>query len=369
MKSRTLVNLLGILLIYNLLIFYIGWGLWKWLQTFLEFNHTISYMFGVGITAYSLFIARFGPGFYVFKIIGSYWIALFQYAVILFPLANLAVFICHITSVPMNRSIFWVGNFTLGILVMLLIYGTFNAYFPTVRTYTIKITKRPPGLETLRIAMASDMHFGHLSGMAHLQRLVKNINALRPDLILFPGDIIDDEPGPFIHKNMGKVMKELTAPLGVYGVLGNHEYYGGKIPEFLEEMQSIGVNILMDEWVEIQDSFYILGRKDRTDKNRKSLEELLVGVDKSLPLIMMDHQPYHFDQAATNGIDVMLSGHTHRGQMAPNHLITRKKFELDWGYVKKNDLHVFVSSGFGFWGPPIRIGSRSEIVLIDIAFV
>ena len=82
----------------------------------------------------------------------------------------------------------------------------------------------------------------------------------------------------------------------------------------------------------------------------------------------MDHQPYHLDKAADAGADVMLSGHTHRGQMAPNHLITRRLFELDWGYLRKGNLHAIVSSGFGTWGPPIRLGSRSEIIELTIHF-
>jgi predicted MPP superfamily phosphohydrolase len=213
------------------------------------------------------------------------------------------------------------------------------------------------------------MHFGRLSGVTHLRRLIKNIKEINPELILLPGDIIDDEPEPFIQKNMGEMMSELKAPLGVFGVLGNHEYYGRQIPQFIEQMKKINIKILMDEVLVIDDSFYLLGRKDKTDRERKSFKELLSEIDPSLPIIAMDHQPYEIKQAAGNGVDVLFSGHTHRGQMAPNHLITRKMFELDWGYLHKEQLHAFVSSGYGFWGPPLRIGSRSEILQIDLSFV
>jgi hypothetical protein len=220
----------------------------------------------------------------------------------------------------------------------------------------------------LSIAVASDMHFGRLSGVAHLKRLVKKVKSINPDLILLPGDIIDDELEPFIQKNMGSIMSELKAPLGVYGVLGNHEYYGGQIPQFIEQMKNINIKIMMDEFLTIEDSFHLLGRKDKTDKARMTFEELLSGIDRSYPIIAMDHQPSEIKQAQENGIDVLFSGHTHRGQMAPNHFITRKMYELDWGYLKKEQLHTFVSSGFGFWGPPMRIGSRSEILQIEITF-
>jgi predicted MPP superfamily phosphohydrolase len=217
--------------------------------------------------------------------------------------------------------------------------------------------------------MASDMHFGRLSGLRHVHRLVRKVNELKPDLILLPGDIIDDDPTPFINKKMGEVMKDLSAPLGVFGVLGNHEYYGGEIPKFLQEMERNGITILMDEVIKIADSFYLAGRKDKTERNRQSIEELLTEYDRSLPLIMMDHQPAEITQAQENQVDLLLSGHTHRGQMAPNHLITKRIFENDWGHLQKNQLHSIVSSGFGFWGPPLRIGSRSEIIQIHLTFL
>jgi predicted MPP superfamily phosphohydrolase len=91
-------------------------------------------------------------------------------------------------------------------------------------------------------------------------------------------------------------------------------------------------------------------------------------VDHSKPVIVLDHQPYDLGIAADNGVDLIVSGHTHRGQIAPANLITSAIFENDWGYLQKGSLHSVVTSGFGFWGPPIRIGSQSEIVLINLKF-
>jgi predicted MPP superfamily phosphohydrolase len=113
---------------------------------------------------------------------------------------------------------------------------------------------------------------------------------------------------------------------------------------------------------------YLIGRKDKTDKNRDSFFDLASETDRSLPVIAMDHQPLSLKEAEQAGVDLLLCGHTHRGQMAPNHLITKRLFEIDWGYKQNNQLHTIVSSGFGFWGPPLRIGSRSEIIQIDISF-
>jgi predicted MPP superfamily phosphohydrolase len=173
---------------------------------------------------------------------------------------------------------------------------------------------------------------------------------------------------------MADTMKKLKAPLGVFAVLGNHEYFGGHIEEYIKRLEDIGIRVLRDETVLVADSFYLVGRKDKaaesfTSEGRLPLTKLVSSLNRTLPILVMDHQPHHrLDEAAASGIDLLMSGHTHRGQMAPNHMITRRIFELDWGYARKGTMHAIVSSGFGTWGPPIRIGSRSEIVEITITF-
>ena len=147
-------------------------------------------------------------------------------------------------------------------------------------------------------------------------------------------------------------------------------------------MQRIGIPVLLDEVVLIDERFYLAGRKDHTATSargsgesigsagggRVSVEELLADIDRAYPIILMDHQPLQIAQAADAGVDISLSGHTHRGQLTPNHWITRRLFELDWGYLHKGQLHAFVSSGFGTWGPPLRLGSRCEVLQIDVQF-
>ncbi|MNI67483.1 putative metallophosphoesterase [compost metagenome] len=181
--------------------------------------------------------------------------------------------------------------------------------------------------------------------------------------------MLDDSIEPFIRNRMSEQMKQLKARYGVYAVLGNHEYYGGSIPEYTRVMADIGIKVLQDEVVETA-GVYIVGRKDKTaeamEGGRMSVSALLEGLDHSRPVIMMDHQPTGFGIAAEAGVDVLLSGHTHRGQIAPNHWITKRLFELDWGYLLKEKLHVIVSSGYGTWGPPIRLASRSELIKLEI---
>ncbi|MDP4164218.1 MAG: metallophosphoesterase [Bacillota bacterium] len=370
MKSiKSILQIAAIFILFNVLIFFIGWNVWEWLTISFHLQNLYIYCFIIVLLSYSFVIGRFSKHLSIFRTIGYIWFGFFQYCLLLLPLADLLIFMIKMTSSSWRIAIFPIGLSVLCLMFIILSYGLFNAYSPIVRKYAITIPKKNANINELRVAVASDMHFGRLSGVSHLKRLVKIIKGIKPDLILLPGDIIDDEAEPFIDKKMGAIMAELQAPLGVFGVLGNHEYYGGQIPTFIDLMNDINITILTDEVITIGDSFHLLGRKDKTDKNRKSFAQLLEDVDPSYPIIAMDHQPQDLEAAQKCGVDILLSGHTHRGQMAPNHLITKKMYELDWGYLKKEQLHAFVSSGFGFWGPPFRIGSRSEVLEIHIKFI
>ncbi|MGM7637322.1 metallophosphoesterase [Bacillus sp. Hm123] len=367
-KFKT-VHFILIFLLFNSLLFYIGWNGWVWLKVAFHVENPLLYSVLFIFLSYSFIASRMAKFLSAFRVIGYIWLAVIQYSLLLLPLADLTVFLLTLASVPLSTAILVVGNVTLAIFMIIFAYGLFNAYSPIVRTYQINVPKKQGNRESLRIAMASDMHFGTLSGTAHLKRLVQKVKAIEPDLILLPGDIIDDDLEAFTRKKMSTIMSELQAPLGVYGVLGNHEYYGGQVAEFIEEMKKININILLDEKLTIDHSFHLIGRKDKTDKNRQSFANLLTNIDPAYPIIAMDHQPFELKQAQESGVDILFSGHTHRGQMAPNHLITKKMYELDWGYLQKEQMHAFVSSGFGFWGPPIRIGSRSEILQVDVQFI
>lgn len=367
MKPRVWAVLTAVLFIYSMIVCFIGWNGYVWLRSLFDV-HAGYYSFVIALLAYSYFLGRINYRFSFLKMLGSYWFALVQFALLLFPPADVLVLVASALGAPLERAILGVGTIVLAVLIFLFILGSWNAWSPIVRAYQITIPKPAGVYRNLRIAMASDLHLGTLVGNVHLHRMVTQINSLHPDLILLPGDVIDDDIEPFIRKNMGAVMQNLHAPLGVYAVLGNHEYIGRKIPEYIKQMTAIDIKVLMDETVTIADSFTLIGRKDRAARERQPLEQLVAAVDPSLPIIVMDHQPYELKQAAVHGVDLMLSGHTHRGQLVPNHLITRRIFELDWGYLQKGQLHAIVSSGYGTWGPPLRLGSRSEIVQIDITF-
>ena len=345
------------ILLYLAIVFYFGYSVIIWFDLYFPINRLL---FGVvwGLVAFGFIIGRISHKLRLFSIIGSYWFFVMQYGVILFPIATVFTWVF-----PTYLNV--IGWIVLGIFLFLFLLGTYNAYTPVVRELSIVLPKKESKLESIKVVVASDFHLGLLSNKAHLSRFVKKANAENPDLVLLAGDLVDDDPVWFVQKGMSEVMKQLQSTYGIYGVLGNHEYYGKKIPQLVEEMASSNVRMLLDETILVADSFYLTGREDLTNKKRKQLSEL--SPEKmDLPWFVMDHTPSNLLIPEKEKVDFHVSGHTHLGQMWPNHLFTRKIFELDYGYKQKGSLHAIVSSGFGFWGPPIRLGSQSELWSVNI---
>ncbi|RIX53027.1 metallophosphoesterase [Paenibacillus nanensis] len=374
MKLRFIPVLAGFLVVYSALSAYVGWNGWLLLSELTGWENPALYWTAVAILAFGYIAGRIGQSTPMkgiaepLKLLGSYWLAILEYGLILCPIADLTGLLLKWGGASSEVYLSLVGGAAALLLLAILIAGSRNAWSPVIRTYHVQIPKSAGSKNKLTIAMASDLHLGTVIGKGHLKRLLRQIDEIRPDIVLLPGDILDDDLAPFLRKGMPAVLKRLKAPLGVFAVTGNHEYIGGKVPEFGAALDAIGIRLLMDEAAVIDNSFIVIGRKDKAAGERKRISELVEPLDSSLPLIMLDHQPSDLEAAEKNGIDLSLSGHTHRGQMAPNHLITRRIFELDWGYKKKGALHAIVSSGFGFWGPPIRIGSRSEVLKIEVEF-
>lgn len=352
-------SIIGALSIYIALITYLGWNVYLWIEAVAPWMNPGLFAFVWLAVAFSFFIGRLGHRWLAFTVIGSYWFAFLQYAIILIPLANIIGLLIDI-----EHEILILGSAAAAIFVILFVVGSYLAYSPVLRE--LEITVEGAAQEPLQIVVGSDFHLGVLSGKRHLQRFVDRANQLKPDLVLLAGDLVDDDPIWYARYGMKEEMEKLEAKLGVYGVLGNHEYYGKKIPLLERLMESSGVKILRDETILVGNRFYITGREDRTNGKRHALG--LLKPKQDLPWIVMDHTPSDLKTPIPLGADLHISGHTHKGQMWPNHLITRRVFELDYGYRKIGNTHFLVSSGFGFWGPPIRIGSRSELWSIKMNF-
>lgn len=312
-------------------------------------------------------------------IVGSYWLAAMIYFLLaaividLVRLADLAIpfFPSHLSNhLPeVRRYLFLIVIAITGILI---IYGHFNARRPVVNELTLNIPKQAGERAELNIVLVSDIHLGTVLAKKRLNRIVNKINQLNPDIVLMAGDVIDEDLDPVIRKDLGSELEMLKPALGVYAVTGNHEYIGGIGPA-VEYLESHGIHLIRDSTMLIDNSFYLIGREDRdrprfSGKPRKDLAEIMFGVNKDLPLILMDHQPFTLAESQQNGVDLHLSGHTHNGQMWPLNYIIDAIYEVGWGYKYKTDMHVYVSSGVGTWGPPIRIGTHPEIVNIKLKF-
>ena len=314
-----------------------------------------------------------------FTFTGSFWLAFMIYflmAVVVIDIVRIVIFFLP------GKPGFLLNNYAdfkkylfmavVAITGIIVLAGHINALTPRVTRLDMRINKKAGPMKTLHIAAASDIHMGTLVGPRRTAKLVKMINERNADIILLAGDIVDEDLAPVIKYDLGRSLVKLKAPLGVYAITGNHEYIGGAeaAVQYLEEN---GIKMLRDTSIKINESFYLAGRNDRDSKRfsakeRKSLTKVLEGVDLSLPVIMMDHQPFNLQQVADAGVDFQLSGHTHHGQLWPFNYITKAIYEVSWGYKQKGNSHFYVSSGYGGWGPPVRSGNRPEILDIYITF-
>ena len=312
-------------------------------------------------------------------LLGSFWLAamvyflLFAFAIDIIRLLNFIVpFFPSFLTVNPERTKEVTSFVVITVVAVVVLGGYINARTPIIKTLELSIPKNGHTIKSLNIAVASDIHLGTIVCKSKLIRIVEHINSLNPDLVLLPGDVVDEDIGPVIRNNLGETLRKIRSKYGVFAITGNHEYIGGVEPacRYLAEH---GITMLRDAWVKIGDGLYVVGREDIsirgfTGKTRKPLSELMAEVDKSYPVILMDHQPFRLAEAEANGVDLQLSGHTHHGQLWPFNFITKKVYELSWGYKKKGSTHYCVSCGVGTWGPPIRTGNRPEIINIKLQF-
>lgn len=332
----------------------------------------ISYSFFLGIILERIASSAFSE--WVFRI-GTFWLPFMLYMLMALLLVDLARIANHFFNFlpEINHAFkFNLGLITVSLVTAIIIGGHINAMTINVKNIPLIINKKVEGNQGMRILMASDIHLGALIGENREKHLLDIINVQKPDLVLLCGDLIDSEIEPVIRKNLGKHIQEIQTPMGVYAITGNHEYIGG-IKKSLPYLKSINIKMLLDSVVTLPNGVQLVGRNDRSsagfDKNsQKPLTDLLANADHERPIIVMNHQPYNLDEAVNENVDLHLSGHTHHGQMWPFNYITKAMFELSWGYLKKGGTNFYVSSGYGTWGPSVRIGNRPEVVVFDIKF-
>ena len=312
----------------------------------------------------------------ILNIIGGFWLSFLFYGFLFLIISDITGLLLRTTGImsinlmPDYRK--WSFLVTLVLSVLFIAGGFINAVMPVTKKYDITIDKTAGDIKELRIAAVSDIHLGSIIRKRSMKILSDMLEKAEPDVILLLGDIVDGDLGPVLR---GDLLKYFTRPetrYGLFAITGNHEFIGGA-ERTISYIESKGIRVLKDETVFLPGGIQIIGRLDRVSSRfqaaeRLPLVKLTENCDPSGPLIVLDHQPLNLDEAENCGVDLQLSGHTHNGQMWPLNYITNLLFEVSYGYYKKGNTQIVVSSGFGLWGPRVRSGSRSEVVVIDISF-
>jgi len=303
------------------------------------------------------------------SVIANYLLPFYLYvflSVLLFDLFLLLNTWLHLVSDEVRRSLNfrkYVLSSIIAVSVIIVIGGIVNLNTIRYSKYSITIPRKASRLNHLRVAFVADFHIQQNSHVQFVDQFVKKINAARPDILLYGGDIIERGGEPEAVKLS---LRNIVTQFGSYAVLGNHEFYSGQNKG--DFFRQAGIQLLCDTIMRIDESFYIGGRFDQHFNQRKSANELLRGITPDLPILLMDHRPTELTEVSKTGTDAQFSGHTHNGQLFPINLITSAVYELSWGHKKINNTHFFVTSGLRLWGPPVKTAGKSEIMIIDIEF-
>jgi predicted MPP superfamily phosphohydrolase len=237
-----------------------------------------------------------------------------------------------------------------------------------VRRITVPLTRLPRSASGYSIVQLTDVHVGPTIGRAFIEKVVAEANALAPDLIVITGDLVDGSVSDL--QDHVEPLRELRARDGVYFVTGNHEYYSGA-DAWIAHLRSLGIRVLRNERVPIADAFDLAGVDDASAHRMlpghgQDVAGALAGRDPSRAVVLLAHQPKAVKDASAARVDLQLSGHVHGGQLVPFNWLARLDQPFISGLHRVAETWVYVSSGTGYWGPPMRVGSRAEITRIEL---
>ena len=305
------------------------------------------------------------------KVISAYWMGFFVYFLLFFIGADIVVLCFKIFKKATPKVRLLSRILAVVFTVVTMTYGMYNGANVRTKSYNLSLGEDTRGM---KIALVSDIHLGAVGSEDRLADMAEAINKADVDLVCIAGDIFDNDyyavndPGKAIQ-----ILKGIKSKYGAYACFGNHDAGNSvdKMKEFLEESN---IHLLADSYVNIDNRFILLGRNDPhpigkglPDGGRSEAEEVLRGTDGSLPVIVMDHNPGYIGEYGDKA-DLILCGHTHKGQIFPGNIITDLMYEADYGYYRRDEKspHVIVSSGVGTWGLPVRVGTQSEVVIITL---
>lgn len=379
----------------------------QWTKACHGICHTLPFKIAL-VSVYSLLAASPGIAFLfekgsniqrIFQVQSNFWMGVFLYTlmalVVCVFIGFLLVKLKLITKETRKGNLYVsrMGGIVLIFVIVISVNGLFTSKSIRVTDYDVNIDKAMGG-EEMRIVLIADMHMGYNMGAGQVEKMVDKINEQKPDLVCFAGDIFNNDFDAINYpKKVRKALASIESTYGSYACYGNHDVketivvgftfnLGNKgadrpysDPRMDKLLKDSNITLLQDEVEIIDDKFYIGGRLDAENPGRvagirKTESEMVEGLDKSKPIIMIDHIPADeaLDGLAAAGVDLDLSGHTHDGQFFPMNLTSRMMWRNSAGMIQVGDMVSIVTSGVGTYGPDLRVGTKSEVCCIDVQF-
>ena len=320
-------------------------------------------LLAVSFVAASLLAFRYFNGFVrLFYTIAAVWLGMVNFLFLAACFSWIVYFAVRSAGLQLGRPV--IAAVVFGVAILSGIYALINAHWVRVKRITVKQPNLPQSWRGRVAALVSDVHLGHVNGISFMRRIIAKLARIAPDIVFLTGDLYD---GTKVDAtSLAAPWKELSPPLGAYFVTGNHEEFSHPA-KYLDAVSGAGIRVLNNEKVVI-DGVQLVGVNHHdsvnVDRFRSILERALLKSEE--PSILLSHAPHALSVPEQAGINLQLSGHTHGGQFLPFTWFTRRIFgEYTYGLKRFGNMLVYTTTGAGTWGPPMRLGTHSEIVLIQ----
>jgi len=296
--------------------------------------------------------------------LSSFWLGLLVNLMVVCLIAWLVFLMGQWLHLPLGKA--WVGTIFFGLALFVSFFGVWQALHPTITRVSVHIPGLPESWKGQTLVQLSDVHLGHVYQSKFLKGVVEQVNALHPKAVVITGDLFDGMDGQL--ESLVQPLSDIKSEEGIFFVTGNHERYLG-VETALYALRETPVTVLNDEVRDVAGlrfigvSFPLRGEAKKLLPTLESLRSQFA----NQPNVLLYHAPESIAEVATRGVNLMLSGHTHRGQQFPFQFITALVHKgFDYGLFTIGDFHLYTTSGVGTWGPTMRIGTKSEIVAITL---
>jgi predicted MPP superfamily phosphohydrolase len=289
------------------------------------------------------------------------WLGILYFFILAALLAWILYGLAKLFHFPLDRKI--LIEILIGMPFVASLYGFINAGVVRITRISVQIPGLSNSWKGKTAVWVSDTHLGPVRNFGFAQKIAAMVQDLHPDIVFVGGDLYDGEA-----VDVDKVIEpfsRISAPYGTYFITGNHEEFYDNT-KYLQAVRRAGMRVLYNEKVDL-DGLQIIGVDYRDTREEESFESILkkIGIDRKKPSILLKHAPFHLQAARDHGIVLQLSGHTHHGQVFLFRFITSRVYQgYDYGLKRFGDLLVYTSSGAGTWGPPVRVDTKPEIVVI-----